>query len=236
MPRLRRIAPDGLVHHVLNRGNAKATIFHSRLDYEHFLLLLAEANDRVPMRLLAFCLMRNHWHLVLWPFRGGDLSAYMQWLTNAHVRQHHKRHGTVGHGHLYQGRFKNFVIQTDLHLFAVLRYVEANAYRAGLVGRAEDWPWSSAHRATAPDRRLLTSAWPVPKPADWPGFLNEPATEWQLKQLRRSVHRGAPFGEVGWVEQTAETLGLQSTLQPQGRPKRDPSREKGTVPIYDCSL
>lgn len=219
MPRLPRIAPDGLVHHVLNRGNAKATIFHSRRDYEHFLLLLAEAGDRVPMCLLAFCVMRNHWHLVLWPFRGGDLSVYMQWLTNAHVRQHHKRHGTVGHGHLYQGRFKNFLIQTDRHLFAVIRYVEANASRAGLVGRAEDWPWSSAQTTTAPDGRSLTSAWPVPKPLGWLTYLNQPTPDWRLDELRRSVCRGAPFGEAGWVARTAETLGLHSTVQPQGRPK-----------------
>jgi putative transposase len=204
---------------VLNRGNAKATIFHTISDYEHFLSLLARAGDRVPMRLLAFCVMRNHWHLILWPFRGGDLSIYMHWLTNTHVRQYRERHGTVGHGHLYQGRFKNFLVQTDRHLYTVIRYVEANAFRAGLVGRAEDWPWSSAHQPLSAEGRPLLSAWPLAKPADWTSYLNQPPVGWRLEEVRRSVCRGTPFGGEVWAEQTSTALGLTSTMQPVGRPR-----------------
>jgi putative transposase len=219
MPRVGRITPDGAVHHVLNRGNARATLFANSYDYEHFLNLMADAQQRVPMRVLAFCLMRNHWHLVLWPDKGRDLSAYMRWLTNAHVRHHHRKHGTTGQGHVYQGRYKNFIVQSNHHLLTVLRYVESNAYRATLVPKAEEWRWSSAARIAAPDGRILVSAWPVPKPTNWISFLNEKPVAEQLIQVRCSVRRGAPFGDDGWVRTTASQGGLRQTIQPRGRPR-----------------
>ena len=94
------------------------------------------------MRLLAWCLMPNHFHLVLWPHGDGDLSRWMQWLLTSHVRRYHRHYH--GSGHVWQGRFKAFPIEEDEHLWTVLRYVERNALRANLVRRAEDWPWSSA--------------------------------------------------------------------------------------------
>jgi putative transposase len=223
MPRPARNVPDGTVHHVLNRANARAAIFHKPADYDHFLYLLAEAKDRTPMRILGFCVMKNHWHLVLWPASGVELSAFMGWLTNAHVRNHHTKYGTCGNGHIYQGRYKNFIIQDDRHLLTVLRYVEANALRAGLVERAEDWPWSSAHTSTARDGRLLLSPSPVPRPPDWHTFLNEQPSKDLADKLRLSVKRSAPFGEETWCRQTAAALGLESTLRPFGRPRKGDS-------------
>ncbi len=223
MPRLPRNAPDGAIHHVLNRANARAAIFHRASDYDHFLHLLAEAKDRTPMRILGFCVMKNHWHLVLWPFSGGELSAFMGWLTNAHVRNHHTKHRTCGYGHIYQGRYKNFIVQSDRHLLTVLRYVEANALRAGLVQRAEDWPWSSAHTSTAPDGRLLLSPSPVPRPLNWQVYLNDQPSRDLVSQLRTSVRRSAPFGDETWCRQTAADLGLEPTMRPLGRPRKGDS-------------
>jgi putative transposase len=127
----------------LNRGNARAEVFHAPTDYDAFLDAVAEATLRVPMRTLAYCLMPNHFHLVVWPVGDGDLSRWMHWLTTAHVRRYlaHYRHS----GHVWQGRFKAFPAQDDGHLLTVLRYVERNPLRANLVARAEDWPWSSLH-------------------------------------------------------------------------------------------
>ena len=144
MPRAARRCPGGLVYHVLNRGNDRRAIFHKRGDALAFMRLLGEAKRRVPVRLLGWCLMSNHWHLVLWPREDGDLSAFMAWLSNAHVRRYRQHYRNNGDGHVYQGRFKSFVVgPQDLHFLTLLRYVEGNALRAGLVGRAEDWPWSS---------------------------------------------------------------------------------------------
>ena len=153
----------GLCYHVINRGNGRARVFHNEADYREFLKLLTSASDRLPLRLLAYCLMPNHVHLVLWPHEDGDLSRWMQWLMTTHVRRHHRRHGTDGH--LWQGRFKAFPIQRDEHLLAVLRYVERNPLRAGPVERTEDWPWSSLGAADpAPVPPLHRG--PVPQPAN----------------------------------------------------------------------
>jgi putative transposase len=81
--------------------------------------------------------MPNHWHLVLWPRKKGELSEFMRWLTVTHTQRWHASHRTSGTGPLYQGRFKSFPIEDDDHLLAVVRYVERNALRAKLVARAE---------------------------------------------------------------------------------------------------
>jgi putative transposase len=143
VPRRPRIATGGYVYHALNRAVGRSTIFEKDDDYAAFEAVLEEAREQVDTRLLAFSVMPNHWHLVLWPREDGDLSDYMGWLTNTHTRRWHLAHGTVGTGPLYQGRFKSFPIQEDEHFFTVCRYVERNALRANLVTSAEQWRWSS---------------------------------------------------------------------------------------------
>ncbi len=215
MPRIHRVAPAGLAHHVLNRGNNRAGVFKKPRDYRAFVLLLREAQERVPMRILAYAVMPNHFHLVLWPDDTEAISSYMRWLMNVHVRRYHRHYGTSGRGHIYQGRFKNFPVQTGPHLTTVLRYVEANPLRAGLVTRAEDWRWGSLGWA-GPDGPLLTPP-PVPKPADWVTYVNRiPATR-ELGALRTSVRRGSPYGQAAWTERVAGDSGLQFTVRPQGR-------------------
>ena len=116
---------------------------HSYLSYyQAFLKAIAHACVEIPMPVLAYCLMPNHFHLVVLPANDGDLSVWMHWLQNTHVRRYHKHHGTSGH--VWQGRFKAFPIQEDGHLLTVLRYVERNPVRAKLVRLAQRWPWSSA--------------------------------------------------------------------------------------------
>src|SRR5262249_27976038 len=183
---------------------------------------LAEALDEVPTRLLAFCLLPNHFHLVLWPRTDDELSRFVGWLTLTHTQRWHAHYHNVGSGHLYQGRFKSFPVQEDEHLLTVCRYVERNALRAGLVARAEHWRWSSLWRRSfgTPESQGLLSAWPVPRPDAWAAWVNEAQTAAELEALRRCVRRGQPFGDGGWVERTAKALGLESTLRPLGRPSK----------------
>jgi putative transposase len=169
MPRTARYAPGGYVYHAINRGVARQTLFDKEGDYDAFERVLAEAHDRVPIRLLAYCLMPNHWHFVLWPSRTGQLTEFLRWLTHTHTQRWHAHRHTAGSGHLYQGRFKAFPIQEDHHLLTVLRYAERNALRAGLCRQAESWRWSSlAHRLSEGDDplRQRLSKWPIPIPAD----------------------------------------------------------------------
>src|SRR5687768_12541946 len=146
MPRPLRTAPGGFVYHVLNRAHNKRRIFHQDRDYLLFERVLGEIQERVPMRILAWCLMPNHWHLLLWPLQDGDLSKYMHLVTLTHTQRLHACRGSAGNGQIYQGRFKSFVVQNDAHFLTVSRYVEANALTAKLVRRAEDWRWGSLWR------------------------------------------------------------------------------------------
>ena len=159
MPRPRRAAEGGLIYHALNRANGRSTVFETDDDYAAFERVMAQAVARQGMRLLADCLMPNHFHLLLWPRADGDLSAFMRWLTLTHTQRWHAHRSSAGTGHLYQGRFKSFVVQSDEHFLTVCRYVERNALRANLVERAEDWRWGSlwarrqgARRKAAPNR------------------------------------------------------------------------------------
>ncbi len=222
MGRPKRAAEGGLIYHVLNRANARMTIFERDEDYEAFERVLLEAVERTDMRLLAYCAMPNHWHLVLWPRDDGDLSRFTGWLTLTHTQRWHAHRHSTGSGHVYQGRFKSFAVQDDDHFFTVCRYVERNALRANLVQRAEDWRWGSLHRwkhGTAKEQSLLAT-WPLPRRPGWVEHVNAALTEAELAALRRSVNRGSPFGGLSWCDQMVRQLGLESTLRPRGRPKK----------------
>ena len=162
MPRHHRVLPGGYVYHVLNRGCERRTIFEEWADYQTFIDLMVKAHDRVPMRVCALQLMSTHWHLLLWPQKDGAVSAYMHWLCTMHSLQHRRSHGTVGMGHLYQDRFHCFPVQDDRYYYHVVHYIETNAKRAGLVSRAEAWPWSSV--ADRINGTGLTVPGPLPLP------------------------------------------------------------------------
>lgn len=217
----------GVVYHVLNRANARFSIFRARRDLEMFERLLVAAHEHVPMRMLDYCLMPNHWHLVLWPVGDGDLSLFMKWLTATHTQCWHDAHGTVGTGHLYQGRFKSFPVETDRHFLAVCRYVERNPVRAGLVGRAEDWRWGSLwhrqNRSGAPVGKLL-HPWPIEPPQDWLAFVNNVEPTNELARIRRSVAHNFPMGGDSWVRRMASRLGIRLVLRRRGRPRGEKSK------------
>src|SRR5262245_44407669 len=97
MPRTARADEAGLSYHALYRGNGRATVFHDAHDYDAFLELVAAGCRRRPIGVLAFCLMPNHFHLALQPFKDGDLGKWMQWLLTSHVRQYRKRYGGSGY-------------------------------------------------------------------------------------------------------------------------------------------
>lgn len=222
MGRPNRAAAGGYVYHVLNRANARMTIFDNHDDYAAFETVLAEAVERSGTRLLAYCVMPNHWHLLVWPRKDGELSQFVGWLTLTHTQRWHAHRRSIGSGHVYQGRFKSFPIQEDQHFITVARYIERNAKRARLVRRAENWQWGSLYRWRhgTPAEKQLLAAWPVPRRASWVDHVNTPLTEAELVAVRHSVQRGCPFGSQLWSERAVRRLGLESTLRPRGRPKK----------------
>jgi putative transposase len=227
MARRARSSAGGEVFHVLNRGNCRMNIFTKPGDYAAFIKILEEGRRRTDMRVLAYCLMSNHWHLVLWPRRAEDLSRFMQWISTTHVRRWREQRDKVGEGHLYQGRFKSFPVQDDHHLLTVMRYAEANPLRAKMVEKAEAWRWSSLGRGTARDgTRLELEPWPVNRPADWLATVNEPISSPQLEKLRLSVNRGQPYGSDPWTVKIARRLGIESSLRNPWRPKKETKSKK----------
>jgi len=123
MSRLQRVASGGLPFHVLNRAVGRRAVFESAADYEGFIATVAETLRTRRIRICGYCLMPNHWHMVLWPERDGDLSTFLQHLTNLHVKRWKRAHDEIGLGHLSQGRFKSLPIQTTEYFHAVLERV-----------------------------------------------------------------------------------------------------------------
>jgi putative transposase len=213
-----------MVFHVLNRGNDRREIFEDNGDYEAFLRVLRTTQERIAMRVLAYCLMPNHWHLLLLPVADGELGTFMQHLTTTHVRRWHLHRHSVGRGHLYQGTYKSFPVQEDDHFYTVVRYIERNALRANLVRKAERWRWGSLAQRIGQQTVVEPpelSKWPLAEPKDWLAWVNEPQTDRELEAIRTSVSRGRPFGAEKWQTRTAKRLGLEFTLQPRGRPRKE---------------
>ena len=229
MPRRLRVSTGGLAYHALNRAVGRSRIFTKEADYLAFERVLEQVHQRLPVRILAYCLMPNHWHIVLWPDEDGQLSEFLRLLTVTHTQRWHAHHHTAGTGPLYQGRFKSFPIQKDDHLLTAGRYAERNPVRAKLVPRARDWRFGSAWWRTQkqlPAWLLPLKRWPVDVPRDWPAWVDRPETTAELESLRQSVKRGRPFGSERWQKRTAAKLELESTLRPRGRPRVHPVKEK----------
>jgi putative transposase len=223
MARRARIAPGGGVYHVLNRAAGKMHMLRREKDLLAFEGLIAEALQRHPMRLLAYCLMGTHWHFVAWPRQDGELSAFFRWLTHTHAMRWRVSHRTVGYGPLYQGRFKSFPVQpTAEHVRAVCRYVERNALAAGRVRRAEDWRFGSLWRREHPleQEPAILSPWPEALPGDWTQRVNLPLTGGESARLALSLQRGCPFGDIAWSATTVRELGLEHTVRREGRPPK----------------
>ena len=218
MPRIKRGLVDDCCYHILNRGNGKQKIFHKAQDYEAFIELMKEAKKRHPVKLLGYCLMPNHFHIVAMCIQSTELSRYMQWLMTSHVRRYHAHYKSSGH--IWQGRFKSFIVQKDIHLLALLRYVERNPLRAGLVKSAKEWRWSSQREAVNRSSSFLLDELPIELPSQWEKYVDEPLTDYEVDQIRESINRGCPYGEKIWQEEICKQLGLESTLRSRGRPKK----------------
>jgi putative transposase len=195
----------------MNRSNAKVKIFSKNSDYQFFCDLIGDALNRFAVELFAFCVMPNHWHLILRPLKDKDLSLFMAWLTTSHVQHWHFVHGTTGSGHIYKGRFKAIPVQNDLYFLRVLRYVERNPLRAKLVNRAEKWKWSSLWtriNGSLQEKALLS---PVPTGgfSNYLEFVNTPQSAKELCEIRNTIRRSLPYGQEQWRKETSSRLGIR---------------------------
>ncbi len=222
MPRLARVDVGNEIYHVINRANGRLQVFNTPEDYRLFEKLMEEAKELTDMRIYAYEIMPNHWHLVLSPRNDGDLGLFMHHLTNKHTRQVHTLTGTVGSGHLYQGRYKSFLVDSENYLLAVIKYVERNAVRAKLARLCEDWRWGSAWRrihGTVLQKKLLDTL-PVQLPDKYLTWINTAESPEEIETIRRSVNKGVPYGRQRWVDAMVATYHMETTLRGAGRPKK----------------
>jgi putative transposase len=212
----------GMVYHILNRANFRSRLFRSPAHYQEFLSIMEESLKFVPLRILAYGLMPNHWHRVLYPRADGDLVKFIQRVTLTHTQRYHAQTRTVGSGHVYQGRYKSLLVQSGSHFLALVRYVESNAKRAGLVKKAQEWPWSSAHvrlYGKAEQKKIL-SPWPTPEPPDYVRWLNRSPGREEVEKIRYAIQRSRPYGSDKWVSNAVGKFGLKITMRNPGRPKK----------------
>jgi putative transposase len=214
MPRPQRRYRQGEIHHVINRANERETLFFDEGDYRTFIDLLAHAVSRANLGLAGYCVMPNHWHLVIVTSGHRDLSRGMQWLTGTHAQRWSRSHPRRGPGHVYQGRFKSTPVQYGINLCRLLRYVERNALAAGLVSRAEAWQWGSAfqrHRG-AGDPPLLPQTF-LP-PDQWLEHVNAPVID---REIGNAIRRNLPIGDSDWIAARREELRIRAAGK-AGRP------------------
>ena len=188
MPAHSRNLPAGTVVHVFNRGNDKRILFERAREFEDFLRLVAWAKGVCPVRIVAYCIMSNHWHFVFWVEVEWDVSAFLHRLTTTHAKRWRRYTDTVGLGHVYQDRFKALTIFNERYYFNCLRYVEQNPLTAGLVHSARDWRWSSLSERLGNVRGIL-DADPIGIPVGWIQLVDRPLPDCDAEDIRSKLRR-----------------------------------------------
>lgn len=214
----------------MNRAAKRVQLFDSTEDYSAVESLLLRAKVATGMRLLDYCIMPNHFHVILWPRAASEMSQFMRRFTGVHAQIWQTARGSTGSGAVYQGRYKAIPVQTERYFYKVCHYVHSNPLRAGLVPRAEDWRWSSLWRRLHNEDVDLLDPWPIPCPPDWLQLLNATTAADELATVRGAIKRGIPLGDPDWIEKTARIVGLRSRLRSRGRPKA--GVEKCTRPLF----
>ena len=222
MPRVpRNVWPD-IPHHVTQRGNRRTQVFFSDADYRTYLAWMHGDARRYGLEVLAYCLMSNHVHLVAVPTNRRSFELALRHLHMRYAQRINRRHGWKGH--LWQGRFFASALD-ESYFWCAVRYVERNPVKAGLVGRAEDYPWSSAraHCEGAWDPLLsMNPRWSqvLSRVSDWSSWLAAGDSAADVETLRTHTRRGLPCGSRNFIESLEDRAGRPLALRPRGRPRR----------------
>ena len=202
-------------------------MFRTRSEYEAFERMMIEAQEKRPTRILGWCLMKRHWHIVIWPRKDGELASFVRWLSHTHAVRCRAARGTRGDGRLYQGRFRSFPVERS-EAWSLLRFVERSAKSGGMVKRAEQWRWGSLWARRHPEaecHKLLSSAL-APTPREWVRRVNAAVSEKDLARFQLSVQRSRPFGGERWQVNICRKWGLEHTMRPRGRPRGSTKNRK----------
>jgi putative transposase len=232
MGRIARVVVPGIPHHLTQRGNRRQETFFGKDDYRAYLRLMKEWCGRQGLRVWAYCLMPNHVHLIIVPPSEEALCRGVGEAHRRYTRRVNFREGWLGH--LWQGRFASFVMD-EPYLMAAARYIERNPVRAKLVGRAEDWPFSSAaaHAAghvTGKGDLLAESAWLAERTAgwvcSWAEFLRQDDDPELAAALRRRERTGRPLGDEPFLRKVGRLLGRDLLPKKPGPPPKEAKKKR----------
>lgn len=204
MPRIARVVVEHIPHHIIQRGNRNQRVFFHDSDKMAYLRLLRQFTGEHQVRIWAYCLMDTHVHLVAVPEQASGLASALAETHKRYTRMINVRHGW--RGYLWQGRFHSYVMD-ERYLFAAVRYVERNPVEAGMVTRAETYPWSSApaHVLKRPDP-LLSPCFLEEQISDWNRYLqaDDPAV---MEKIATHLRTGRPLGGQDFVHRLEIRLG-----------------------------
>ena len=215
MPRLARLVVPGVPHHVVQRGNRRQRTFFEPEDYRAYLNLLGAWTTHHSVRVLSYCLMPNHVHLVLVPDTEPSLAKAVGACHERYTRLVNKKKGWTGC--LWQGRFFSCPMDTE-YLLATVRYIQRNPVRARLVERCTDWRYSSARvhiygeEDGLTDKSLLKGLI-----EDWQDFLREPLIDQEVSVLLKHVRTGRPLGSQSFVRRLESVTGRSLFPKKPGR-------------------
>ncbi len=199
MARIARVVVPGFPHHITQRGSRRQRIFFSKHDFQYYLGLLRQAQDKIDVAVWAYCLMPNHVHLVVVPENENDLArffgpAHRKYALSINHRMHWR-------GHLWQERFHSFVMD-EPHLLAAIRYVELNPVRARLCASADEWKWSSARaHLQSRDDGLVQTKPMLERIGDWQAYLSNSDNMISDGTLRKHNQTGRPAGDDPFLTQ-----------------------------------
>lgn len=218
MPRIKRIVAVGYPHHITQRGNYQQPVFEQDSDYSQYLEWLEKYSEKYSLHIWAYCLMTNHVHFVCVPQREDSLALTFNTLHMRHAQFINRRNKAKGH--LWQGRFYSTILD-EKHAYAAVRYVENNPVRAGIVTKAEDYPWSSAkhHVAGINNTGLLRSCYISEDIKSWRRYLNGNDDETLISDIKKNAMTGRPSGSISFVEKLQKKFRMRLRALPRGRPK-----------------
>ena len=220
MPRIARAVATGFPHHVIQRGNNKEKVFFDKKDREKYLSLLKKYADKWDSPILAYCLMSNHVHLLMRPKEEEALYKMIQGVTLCYTQYMNRKYKRSGR--LWESRYYSCIVDKEIYLWAVARYIEQNPTRARIVKREEDFPYSSAraHIKGIRNEVLGEDLFEEVQRKNYREFIRSGIPEEERNRIRYSTRTGRPFGSETFVKSMGKKLGRKFILMSPGRPKK----------------
>ncbi len=221
MPRIGRAVAAGFPHHVIQRGNNREEVFFEKDDRKQYLSLLKKYASKWTSPVMAYCLMTNHVHLLTKPGSEESLFKMMQGLTLCYTQYMNRTYGRTGR--LWESRYHSCIVDHEKYLWAVARYIEQNPVRAGMVEKAEDYPYSSAlaHVKGSKDAVIGEDLFTNDRRQDYVLLLRSDVPRKEIERLRYATRTGRPFGTEGFVVEMENKLERRLLQRPKGRPRRE---------------